>query len=139
GDVPIDGDVRPFSIFNPVRSGAGRKNRKHHFISVTYMEGFADDRGRVQVYRAEAPEAPLPKQPRATGYENYYYSQKLPGGGQENHRFEDLWNPIETVWPETVRALQARRLSPALSFNVQGMQTIMRTRVPATRDRIALM
>ncbi|TIP98655.1 MAG: DUF4238 domain-containing protein, partial [Mesorhizobium sp.] len=27
----------------------------------------------------------------------------------------------------------------ALSFNVQGMQTIMRTRVPATRDRIALM
>ncbi|RUV98083.1 DUF4238 domain-containing protein [Mesorhizobium sp. M1A.F.Ca.IN.022.07.1.1] len=139
GDVPIDGDVRPFSIFNPVRSGAGRTNRKHHFISVTYMEGFADDRGRVQVYRAEAPEAPLPKQPRATGYENYYYSQKLPGGGQENHRFEDLWNPIETVWPETVRALQARRLSPALSFNVQGMQTIMRTRVPATRDRIALM
>ncbi|WP_123147817.1 DUF4238 domain-containing protein [Mesorhizobium delmotii] len=138
GNVPIDGDVRPFSIFNPVRGGAGRTNRKHHFISVTYMEGFTDECGRVQVYRAEAPEAPLPMQPTAIGYENHYYSQKLPEGGQENHRFEDLWNPIETVWPETVRALQARRLSPALSFNVQGMLTIMRTRVPATRDRIAL-
>lgn len=78
-------------------------------------------------------------QPSAIGYENYYYSQKLPEGGQENHRYEDLWNTIETVWPETVRALQARRLSPAISFNVQGMQTIMRVRVPATRDRHALM
>ena len=73
-------------------------------------------------------------QPSAIGYENYYYSQPLPDGGQENHRFEDLWRSIETVWPETVRALEARRLSPAISFNVQGMETIMRARVPATRD-----
>ena len=139
GNVPTDDDVRPFSIYNPVRRDIGRTNRKHHFVSVTYMEGFTDKRGRVQVYRAEAPESPLAMQPTAIGYENYYYSQKLPDGGQENHRFEDLWNSIETVWPETVRALQAYRLSPAISFNVQGMQAIMRTRVPATRDRVALM
>lgn len=139
GDVPIDEDVRPFSIFNPVRSDTGRKNRKHHFISVTYMKGFTNERGHVHVYRAEAPETPHPMQPSAIGYENYYYSQPLPEGGQENHRFEDLWGSIETVWPETVRALQARRLSPAISFNVQGMQAIMRARVPATRDRVALM
>lgn len=139
GNVPIDGDVRPFSVFNPVHGDTGRTNRKHHFISVTYMEGFTNERGRVQVYRAEAPETPHPMQPSAIGYENYYYSQPLPEGGQENHRFEDLWNSIETVWPETVRALQARRLSPAISFNVLGMQTIMRARVPATRDRVALM
>ncbi|MGO4405196.1 DUF4238 domain-containing protein [Bosea sp. RAF48] len=139
GIVPIDDDVRPFSIFNPIRGDSGRTNRRHHFISVTYMDGFADERGRVQVYRSETPETPLSMQPSAIGYENYYYSQKLPDGGQENHRFEDLWNPIETVWPETVRALKARRLSPAISFNVQGMKTIMRARVPATHDRIALM
>ncbi len=76
-------------------------------------------------------------QPRATAYEKDYYSQKLPDGGQETHRFEDLWNGIETVWPETVRALESRRLSAAISFNVQGMQAIMCARVPATRDRHA--
>lgn len=139
GNVPVDGDVRPFSIFNPVHGDTGRSNRKHHFISVTYMKGFTNEHGRVHVYRSEAPDTPHPMQPSAVGYENYYYSQPLPEGGQENHRLEDLWNSIETVWPETVRALQARRLSPAITFNVQGMQTIMRARVPATRDRIALM
>lgn len=139
GEVPIDGDVSPFSISNPVRGDTGRTNRKHHFVSVTYMDGFTNEGGRVHVYRTEAPEAPLFMQPSAIGYENYYYSQPLPEGGQENHRFEDLWSSIETVWPETVRALQARRLSPAISFNVQGMQAIMRARVPATRDRVALM
>nr|WMC98311.1 DUF4238 domain-containing protein [Aminobacter aminovorans] len=138
GKVPIDHDVRPFSILNPVRSNANRNNRRHHFISAVYMDGFADDRGRVQVYRCEAPEDPHPMNPRAIGFERDYYSQKLPEGGQENHRFEDLWSTIETVWPETVQALEARRLSPAISFNVLGMQTIMRARVPATRDRHAL-
>ena len=139
GDVPVDDDVRPFSILNPRGGDTNRTNRRHHFISAVYMDGFVDERGRVQVYRCEAPEDPLPMNPRAIGFERDYYSQKLPEGGRENHRFEDLWNIIETVWPETVRALVARRLSPAISFNVLGMQTIMRARVPATRDRHALM
>lgn len=139
GNVPIDDDVRPFSILNAVGSDSNRGNRRHHFISAVYMDGFADERGRVQVYRCEAPEDPHPMNPRAIGFERDYYSQKLPEGGQENHRFEDLWNTIETVWPETVKALAARRLSPAISFNILGMQTIMRARVPATRDRHALM
>jgi hypothetical protein len=140
GNVPADGDVRPFSMLNPWGSDINRTNRRHHFISAVYMDGFADDSGRVQVYLCDAPDNPLPPMnPRAIGFERDYYSQKLPGGGQDNHRFEDLWNTIETVWPETVRALAARRLSPAISFNVLGMQTIMRARVPATRDRHALM
>jgi hypothetical protein len=136
--VPIDGDVRPFSIINPVRGDATRNNRKHHFISVVYMQGFADEQGRVQVYRSEAPETSHSMRPTAIGYENYYYSQKLPEGGKENHRFEDLWNSIETVWLETVRALKERRTSLAISFNVLGMQAIMHARVPAARDRLAL-
>ncbi|BCG90485.1 hypothetical protein MesoLj131a_59480 [Mesorhizobium sp. 131-2-1] len=140
GNVPVDDDVRPFSMINPVGSNANRTNRRHHFISAVYMNGFADDRGRVLAYLCEAPEDPLPPMnPRAIGFERDYYSQKLPGGGQENHCFEDLWNTIETGWPETVRALAARRLSAAISFNVLGMQTILRARVPATRDRHALM
>ncbi len=139
GNVPIDGDVRPFSVLNPIGGDTNRNNRRHHFISAVYMDGFTDERGRVQVYRCEAPEDPHPMNPRAIGFQRDYYSQKLPEGGQENHRFEDLWNTIETVWPETIKALAARRLSPAISFNILGMQTIMRARVPATRDRHALM
>lgn len=139
GNVPVDDDVRPSSTLNPKGTDTNRNNRRHHFISAVYMDGFTDEQGRVQVYRYEAPEDPHPTTPRAIGFERDYYSQKLPEGGQENHRFEDLWNTIETVWPETVKALAARQLSPAISFNVLGMQTIMRARVPATRDRHALM
>lgn len=139
GAVPVDGDVRPFTLINPSGGNTNRNNRRHHFISAVYMDGFAAEDGRVQVYLCEVPENPLPMKPRAIGFERDYYSQKLPEGGQENHRFEDFWNTIETVWPETIRALEARRLSPAISFNVLGMQTIMRARVPATRDRHALM
>lgn len=139
GNVPVDDDVRPFSTLNPSHGDVNRNNHRHHFISAVYMNGFADDRGRVQVYRCEAPEDPHPMKPRAIGFERDYYSQRLSEGDQENHRFEDLWNTIETVWPETVQALAARRLTPAISFNVLGMATIMRARVPATRDRRALM
>ncbi|MDB5577516.1 MAG: hypothetical protein JWR80_2692 [Bradyrhizobium sp.] len=139
GDVPVDGDVRPFSMINPVRGEIERNNRRHHYVSKVYMEGFTNARGRIQVYRQESPETPHAVQPAAIGYEKDYYSQPLPGGGQENHRFEDLWNTIESVWPETIRALRSRRLSPAISLNVQGMQAIMRARVPATRDPHALM
>ena len=139
GTVTVDGDVRPFSILNSSGGDTNRNNRRHHFISAVYMDGFAAEDGRVQVYLCEAPEDPLPMKPRAIGFERDYYSRKLPEGGQENHRFADLWNTIETVWPETSKALAVRRLSPAISFNVVGMQTIMRARVPATRDRHALM
>lgn len=139
GDVPPDADVQPFSMNNPLRRGGDRTNRKHHFVSVTYMDGFADETGRVQVYRSEDPQNPHPTQPTATGYQKQYYSQPLPDGGVEHHRFEDLFNTIETAWPATVRALGERRLSPAISFNIQGMLTIMRVRVPAARDRMAMM
>ena len=89
---------------NPVHEGEDRTNRKHHFLSITYMDGFTDETGRVQVYRSEDPQKPHATQPRATGYQKQYYSQPLPEGGLEHYRFEDLFNTIETVWPETVRA-----------------------------------
>ncbi len=54
GEVPPDGDVVPFSTINPKRAGGARVNRKHHFVSVTYMDGFTDERGRIQVYRLGA-------------------------------------------------------------------------------------
>ena len=135
GNVPIDGDVRPFSLIDPVREYEDGNKKRHHFISVTYMNGFAGSDGRLWRYLAEKPADPQRVAPRSFGYENFYYSQKLPDGTQDNHSFEDLWHPIETVWPETMRAVAARRVSPAISFNLLGMATLMKTRVPAARER----
>ena len=139
GEVPADGEVVPFSHADPVRSDRDRTNKRHHFVSATYMNGFADAGGKVWVYRSEVASDPLHMRPASVGHERYYYSQKLPEGGQENHRFEDLWCAIEEIWPATLRAIRDRRLSPAISFNVLGMASIMRTRVPAARDRNTLL
>lgn len=137
--VENDQDVRCFTNSPPRRGSINRKNRKHHFVSETYMKGFLNAEGRVWVYRLEAPEDPHSVSPSAVGYRNHYYSQTLPDGSRESHRFEDLWGVIEEVWEETRRAIEARRLSPAISMNVLGMATMMRVRVPAARDRSALL
>lgn len=139
GQVPVDGDVVPFSHLNPIKSAVGRTNRRHHFVSVVYMDGFTNDGGRINAYLQKKPGDPQALRPQSIGYERDYFSQKLPDGGQENHRFEDLWGVTETVWPATVRALEAGRMSPAISFNVHGMLAIMSARVPARRDRHALL
>src|ERR1044072_942053 len=103
------------------RQWQNRNNKRHHFVSVTYMSGFADANERVWACRLETPGDSLHLTPASIGFGKYYYSQKLPEGGQENHRFEDLWSTVETVWPTTLRALRDRRLSPAISFNVLGL------------------
>lgn len=139
GGVPADPDVRPFSYNDVSREGGRRNNKRHHFVSVTYMNGFLDAGGRLHAYRADSPASPLHIPPVSIGYEKFYYSQRMPDGTQENHRFEDLWNAIESVWPETMRAVATRRLSPAISFNLLGMATIMKTRVPAARERNAIL
>jgi len=135
GEVPADSDVRPFSRIAAWREGERRNNKRHHFVSVTYMNGFLDADGRVQAYRTDEPARPLHVSPGSIGYEKFYYSQPMPDGTRENHRYEDLWNAVESVWPETMRAVLSHRVSPAVSFNLLGMATIMSTRVPAARER----
>ena len=105
----------PFSVINRLREGGDRTDRKHRFVSITDMDDFADDTGRVQVYHSDDPDSPHPIQSLATGFQNHYCSQQLPDGGLDSHRFEDLFSSVETVWPE---ALDARRLSPAVSFSI---------------------
>lgn len=135
GEVPADSDVRPFSRIALWREGQRRNNKRHHFVSVTYMNGFVDAIGRVHAYRTDEPAKPLYVPPTSIGYEKFYYSQPLPDGTRENHRYEDLWNTVESVWPETMRAVLSHRVSPAVSFNLLGMATVMSTRVPAARER----
>lgn len=139
GEVPDDGDLRAFSKVPPNRGQANRRNKRHHYISVTYMDGFAGDDGRVWAYRAEAANDPHRALPASVGYENHYYSHKRDDGTLENHGYEDLWGQIETPWTATRRALAAQRLGAAMSFNLLGMVAMMRVRVPAAREATHLL
>lgn len=47
GAVPVDGDVRPFSMLKPSRGDTNRNNRRHHFISAVCVDGFAAEDSRV--------------------------------------------------------------------------------------------
>ena len=139
GDVPDDPDVRVHSrLLHRAGEGAPAKKR-HHFISVTYMEGFTADDGRILAYRLAKPDQPHPKRPEEAAFSNHYYSQIREDGTRDDNGFEDLWGAIETVWPETMRAVHTGRVSPAVSFNLLGMVAISHVRVPAARQRHELL
>ncbi|MFP1133136.1 DUF4238 domain-containing protein [Asticcacaulis sp. W401b] len=131
GKVPPDPDVRPFTMVQ--RAPSKEEKKRHHFVSDTYMQGFCDE-GLIWSYRMEAPEDPRRLTPNATGFEKFYYSFLQNDGTKDNNSFENRWGLIETVWPETMLAVRAKRLSHAISFNLLGMATLMRTRVPAARQ-----
>lgn len=139
GMVPVDGDVVPFSMIDPEKPGVRPPKKKHHYLSVVYMDGFADEAGRVWAYHDEQPQAPHSVRPASIGYRKHYYSCHLEDGTRDDHYWEDLWHCIESVWPETLKAVRDRRLSPAISFNLLGMVAMLRTRVPAARDRNELL
>lgn len=139
GGVPVDGDVVPVNRLplNPGRSD--RRNKRHHYVSVVYMKGFANGDGRVWSYLPSRPDTPHAARPETIGYEKHYYSRLLPNGDLDAHRLEDHWGRIEQGWPATLQAVRDQRLSPAISFNVLAMATLLRTRVPAARDRNRLL
>ena len=68
GLVPTDGDVVPFSRLKAGSGGAGRKLRKHHYLSITYMAGFTGPDGRVWAYFDDKPDDPQPSQPGSIAY-----------------------------------------------------------------------
>jgi hypothetical protein len=70
GDAPFDGDLPPFTKVPMGGSAENRLNKKHHYIAVTYMNGFTQD-DRIWAYRLDAPAKPLHLRPEAIGYENY--------------------------------------------------------------------
>lgn len=139
GNVPPDADVRPASSIVLKGAQENRKNKRHHFVSVTYMNGFRDATGRVWSYRSATPETPHHVKPTATGFEGHYYSFLRDDGTKDNASFEDRWGATETVWDETLKAVKLGRVSPAISFNILAMAVLMRTRVPAARERKELL
>jgi hypothetical protein len=110
-------------------------NRKrHHYVPVTYLKGFCDNAGQVVAYRKDEPDKPLYLSPTEIAFERYYYSQPLPEGGQENHRFEDFFASVETYWPRALAAAHTGTFNPELLHWLYAFMTMMRARVPAARD-----
>jgi hypothetical protein len=107
--------------------------RRHHYVPVTYLKGFCDTTGRLIAYRKDDPDRPLYLGPTEIAFERYYYSQPLPEGGQENHRFEDLFASVETHWPRVLAAVRARTLDAEVLHWLYAFTTMMRARVPAAR------
>jgi len=137
--VPDDPDVRAASRLLRWAGEGAPKKKRHHYVASTYMNGFCGPDGKLWAYYLDDPLDPRPSLPEAVGFSNYYYSQTRPDGSRDDNNFEDLWGAIETVWPETMRAIRAGRVSLATSFNVLGMVGITHVRVPAARQRHELL
>lgn len=118
-----------------MNTGANEKKR-HHYNPVTYLKGFVDTSGCVFVWRKDEPEIPLYTVPEAIGFENYYYSQPLPGGGRDNNSLEDFFSTIEAPWPQLMEKLAARAETSADFLPLIQFLMLQRVRVPCMRDAI---
>lgn len=116
----------------PDRRATERK--RHHFVSVTYLESWSNADGKLHAYLSDKPDQPLSIKPDEIAFENYYYSQRREDGTRDNDSFEDLFGAVETRWPLVLGALEAGVVDPSILHWLYSMMTIMRTRVPAARD-----
>jgi hypothetical protein len=110
------------------------QTKRHHYVPKAYLKAFCNDQGKLRVYRKDAPTEPLHQVPDATQFRKYYYSQPIPGGGQDNNALEAAFSSIEAHWPETVIKLHARGNVNDRLENIFQFIALQRVRVPASRD-----
>lgn len=109
--------------------------KKHHYVPVTYLRRFTNADGILFAYRKDAPDKVLLARPENVGFQNYYYSQPLPEGGQNNNALEDFFSTIETRWPALCSKLSAGdRIIKADMIDLHMFIALQRARVPAARD-----
>ncbi|WP_417592732.1 DUF4238 domain-containing protein [Parasphingorhabdus sp.] len=110
------------------------ERKRHHFVSVTYLNSWAGESGKLHAYRSDNQADPLYIRPKEIGFENYYYSQVREDGSRDNDSFEDLFGTVETHWPRVLDSLNAEKFDRDCLHYLYAMMTMMRTRVPAARD-----
>ena len=136
--------AQPGAMWYPIgmdKRSANEKKR-HHFISITYLNKFADTEGKVFAYRKDDPETALHLRPDAIAFERYYYSQPLPAGGRDNNTFENFFGTIESTWnPLAVRLCSsaAANFTSSEFVDLFTFLILMRVRVPAARDMVEAM
>ncbi len=86
------------------------------------------------MYSKETPAKTWWAAPDLIAFENYYYSQPTPDGGQDNNRLEDFFSNIEATWPSVISKIEAgERLDDGLNALLQ-FALMQRVRVPTARD-----
>jgi len=111
--------------------------KRHHYVPITYLNGFTHN-GRIVAYRKDDPKRPLHVSPSEIAFQRYYYSQPLPGGGRDDNTLEDFFSKIETSWPTLAKRLRAGSGTSVDFEELCTFLTLMRVRVPATRDFVEL-
>lgn len=115
------------------------EKKRHHYVPVTYLEGFTNANGMITAYLKDDPTRPFEQKPENIAFHKFYYSQPLPDGGQDNNTLENFFSTVEGKWPSFVRALQeGTLLSREQVTEFIEFLTLMRVRVPAARDMIEL-
>lgn len=118
------------------KRGSDTKKR-HHFIPITYLQGFADDRGRVQTYLCDLGGEPKPLAPANIAFENYYYAHPTADGGRDTTRIEGLFDRnVEDPWPAAREAARTGSSTPETWARLYLMMASLRARVPAARELI---
>jgi Protein of unknown function (DUF4238) len=110
------------------------EKKGHHFVAQTYLEGFCNEAGKVRVYWKDDPAKHWWALPESVGFENYYYSQPTPDGGQDNNRLEDLFSSIETNWPAVIAKIRRREHPNNWLDNLLLFALMHRVRVPTMRN-----
>lgn len=111
--------------------------KRHHYVPITYLEGFTDDRGRLQVYLCDQDVEPKPIAPNNIAFRNYYYAQTDPETGLRTSRLEDLFDQdVETHWPAARDSARQDSWTPESWAHFYLMLASLRVRVPAAREMI---
>lgn len=137
-DPTLAGTAEPEGRSGKPKAGPDRPSKKrHHYVPITYLNGFTDTQGRLQVYRSDEVSEPLSISPSNIAFQNYYYSQPSPSGGRDDHLLEDLFSAeVETHWPAAREAARNDALTPEAWSRLYLMLASLRARVPATREMI---
>ncbi len=114
--------------------------RKHHIIPVTYLSGFTNIEGKLYQYLKDKPLEPQYNIPRELGHRRDYYSQPLPNGETDYNKIEDVFCEFESKWPNLVQKMSnSTPLSKEDEVSLYSFLTLMKVRIPATRDAIEQM
>jgi hypothetical protein len=90
----------------------------------------------VCVYSKDKPRQHWWASPDSVAFENYYYSQPLPDGGQDNNRLENFFCSIETGWPELVSKIERHERCPGGLDRLLLFALMHRVRVPTARNAV---
>ena len=112
--------------------------KRHHYIPQTYLRHFCDGNERVWVISKDSPDQHFQTKPRAIGLEKYYYSQPTPDGAWDHNTLEDFFSEIEWKWNSIVERWVAEDPANDELESVFEFLSLMRARVPATRDMVEL-